>query len=259
MHAVIRAACSEWNLIHAQDPVNPDTSAWPRVIGAVDCWLRHACSNYDQERTDTNRVELQIAVRIAARRKYSWLRAETDPRTKACEPTLELTLTGLGRELNDIIEKRALLTRERSRTKDCAERKRIDVQLKELDRQSEMGRQLFKIGQTSRSTNGKRSLVVEEHTADRYLFGTRTLESNYINPTGITCVRCWAKVYVTKRPIDIGSGVKRLCWACRCMCVYGDGNSRVDQDRWFTILIDSEGDHDSRFIVNHKNVRHGFL
>jgi hypothetical protein len=141
MASVIKAACAQWSDLHPETPADPVTSPWSLVVTAVDCWLRHAMTQYDQVRTNKNRSELQAAIRVAARRQYPWLRSEPDPRI-ALVPTEEppLLLNALSRELNNIVEARANLTRKRLYTKDRSERAAIDAELNDLDRKSIRGR-----------------------------------------------------------------------------------------------------------------------
>lgn len=247
MASVLKAACSSWSLLHPENPADPVTSPWPLVVNAVDCWVRHELSSYDQECTNDTREELHAAIKTAAKRQYPWLRSTVDPRgdhAPVKEPSL--LLNEIGRELNNIVEARARLTQQRRRTKDPREIERIDAELGALERQSKLGRDLCQIGRTC-TMDGRRALVAEHHYQNRHIFGGRTLSPNFIERVDIRCVLCGGSVHKTKRPIDVGNGSKQTCWSCLCMSVTGRREARITEESWNEWAISGEDDSKDYF------------
>jgi hypothetical protein len=236
MSSVIKLACDEWTILHPNNPADPVTSPWILVMNAVDCWARHQWSQYNKEVTAETRDKLHEEIRRAARCQYGWLRGATDPR-----PTVQSSqddpklLTGLGIELNAHVERRALLLRQRRLTSDRDERAKIDAELKDIDRQSELGRELYTIARTGKK-HGKEGFVASAHHHNEYLFGGRPLPPSFTKPAWITCARCGAAVQRSKRPVDIGGGVKANCWACLCISVSGPECSCINEPMWNAML-----------------------
>jgi hypothetical protein len=232
MRRLLREAAITWVLRHPEHPCDPVTSDWPFVCNVVLAYLRHALTDYDRLVDPETRDALRAQVQAEARRQYRWLRPEIDPRKNA--ETLQggqkhyKVLNEASAQLAELVGARAHLFEARRREKDKAQKALIEQRIKEVEEQIKQRQSLF---EKFESPDGAQEpFIVWNHPGAGYSFGCRRLPPNYIESAGCKCPGCNKTVMQTKRPLDLGAGIKLVCLSCECMSIaisakYGGTNA----------------------------------
>jgi hypothetical protein len=209
MERIIAEACAAWSIRKSDNPCTPD-SDWGFICNVVHAWARHDLTCYDQIHTPETRDQLQAGIRSEVAKAYPWLRIERDPRkAKVVTEDRPLVFGMLSRVLSDLSAKRsnamlALRELKRKRPVDREAVAEMDAEVNRLDLEI---RALFT--GIRPDEYGDRPLVAHHESGD-YLWAGYVLENNYIEPAPdrIVCPACEARVWRTKRKMDLGGGVK---------------------------------------------------
>jgi hypothetical protein len=238
MNRLLREAAIAWDLRNPDNRCDPATSDWPFVCQVVLAYLRHSLTDYDRLVDPENREALRSQVQIAAYRQYPWLRPKTDPRKGAvnCENSGKhfKVLNEASAQLAELVSTRAHLIEARRHEKDKARRELIAKDLKRTEEVIKQRRSLF---ETFPGPDGKpgSQFIVWDQSTPGYSFGCRSLAPNYLEEAGFKCPKCGKAVMRTKRPLDLGAGIKLVCLSCECMSIavareYARANAKAWRD-----------------------------
>jgi hypothetical protein len=224
---LLAESVAAYNLRHPDAPLDVKTSEWNQLVAVVMSFVRHEFSDYDQERLQgADRGKLRKAIHSAAKIKYPWLRADSDPRKNASQTYDPRVLNTLSRRLSILITHKAqLLTaiRDLKRAHDNkdriielqAELKTIEAQIaedfacaKSLSEQASID-----VGKVRKEGF---KLMLLHHTRAGYLFGGKPLPEWHTEYLDYTCPCCHERIRRTKRAIDAGSGIKLFALSCHC-------------------------------------------
>src|SRR5271165_3984130 len=116
MRRVIIEACAEWNLRHpAENHADPESSEWELIYSAVHAFCRHMLTGYEQALAQgANRDQLHERISRVACRRYTWLRADTDPRKSSNngenqELKKDRPFNHFSKELSELVSERSRL------------------------------------------------------------------------------------------------------------------------------------------------------
>jgi hypothetical protein len=228
---LIVEAVGTYNLRHPDSPVDAKTVEWSHLCAIILSFCRHELSGYTQALLEgADREKLRAAVHAAARAKYPWLRANTDPRkpeSKEAPPDSRM-LTRYSRRSADLITYKAqLLARmrelrgqlSRSQTDELKERVReIDALIASDLAWGQMAIKQAALTKDSAQKNGC-ELMMLRYKQPGYQFGGKDLLESYTKYLGFCCPECGQRVRRTKRPIDLGSGIKLSALSCHCTSI----------------------------------------
>src|SRR5215470_3769947 len=92
--------------------------------------------------------------------------------------------------------------------------------------------------------------IVWGHPVPCYSFAGRELAPNYIEALGFRCPRCEATVMRSKRPLDLGAGIKLVCISCQCTSIAVSREfARANPKAWESLLED-DGEESSSETTN---------
>jgi hypothetical protein len=218
--AVITEAARNWNLLHPSQPFDPEGGDWAFTRTVIDSWLRHAVSNYDSICTPDNRLALQKEIQQRARMAYPWLNRPADPRSGGDAGTQSLIVRPLDKISGFLAElsahrSAALLALQDARRKN--ERQAIQTLEAEIAEADRLMQALY--GVVVPDQDGERDIFIKHGHGDYYWAGNR-LSPNHVEPLQITCAKCKARIYRTKRAVKVGGGCRYFVLSCHCLMAF---------------------------------------
>ena len=219
-----------WSFRHLEEPaLDPTTSPWPSVKGAVLAFLRHRLSAYDDrlrgEYNQELRDELATEVAQAALRRYPWL-GKDDPRPfpeqEKGSPTP--VFTTIARDLAHYHSVRDHLT---SAIRDL-KREGRHLQVKALQNnlaslETRIARCYGILAGPKHTREGDRGQSrgfavphLPQEMGHYWFLDDRVATPNRYHFLGFRCQECNAPVVQLKQPVDFGQGWKMLVASCYC-------------------------------------------
>jgi hypothetical protein len=219
--------------------MDPETSSWQRLYPVVISFLRHELSTYDQclREGDGDRDQMRIDISSSARKFYGWLRKDKDPRTvqpqSPEEPANFKIFNTLSRYSCDLRSTRAQLLVARRKCMSVTDRQLLNEDLREVNRRIDRVDATFKPRTNAPPEHKDFRVLVLDHEGG-YFFAGRELSFSYIEPTIFSCNACAQRVWRTKVPRDLGSGIKLVVFACHCisLSVTGSYTGGVNSELW---------------------------
>jgi hypothetical protein len=217
--AVITEAARNWNLLHPSQPFDPEGGDWAFTRTVIDSWLRHAVSNYDAIRTPENRGELQMEIQRRARLAYPWLNKPADPRSGGDTGTQPIVrpldkISGFLAELSAHRSAALLALQDARRKNERQSIQELEAGITEADR---LMQALYRV--VVPDQDGERDIFIEHGHGDYYWAGNR-LSPNHVEALPTSCPNCEARLYRTKRPINVGGGCRYHVVSCRCSAAF---------------------------------------
>ena len=218
--AVIAEAARNWNLLHPSRPFDPAGGSWTFACIVIEAWLRHAVSNYDMVCTPENRSELQKEIKRRARLAYPWLvNKEIDPRGSgnAGRQPIVRPFDWIGHYLAELSSHRSaamVALRNAKRKNERQDMQTLEAEISEADRQMQT---LYRMVMPDK--HGERDVFILHERGD-YCWAGNRLSPNHLEPLPITCRNCAARLYRTKRPVNVGGGIYYHVVSCRCSMVF---------------------------------------
>jgi hypothetical protein len=219
-----------FNLRHLDGPLlDPETSPWPLLRGALLAFLRHRTSNYEERLRGEYNQELRdlLADEIArsALRKYPWI-AKDDPRPFAEEEEDQAPIfTVMARDLahdhgirDQLVSAIGDLKREGGKH---AQIKTLQKTLATIERRIEQNYQILSGPKYSHDTQGSQSRAfmvphLPEEIGNYYFFDHRPVTPNRYHYQGFRCQQCNALVVQLKQPVNFGQGFLMVVSSCFC-------------------------------------------
>jgi hypothetical protein len=250
MERILWEACRTHNLLHPNDPADAATLSWPRLYPLVLSFIRHELSGYEiaLQTGGADRDQLQAEISTAARKFYPWLRKDKDPRTVAAQPQerppgdlkIFTELSRYGSELRHLQDR--LLTARRKAIS-AIERREIDAELAEIRyRIAAIDDKLRPNPDELPPDMRDFRLLIMEQVEPGYYFAGRELPPNRIEPMPFSCDVCGQRVWKTKVPLDLGSGVKLVVMACHCgsVSITGGYANQTTAKAWHLLMTDEK-------------------
>jgi hypothetical protein len=242
---LLKEACAEWNLRHADGLLDWQTAPWPRVVVALFGFLRHRFADYDLQvkARPELRLALRAQIKCAALRAYPWLGKSDDPRaTISTEPESQ---PGAFREyMKDLERVRTIRDRELAASRDPAlspaQRAFLRKRVAQCEATLRRGWEFQRL-----DYEGLIALRVEANgdgnsTPPEYYFDGRLLSPNLVRTLEFSCPHCGARVQVTKRPVQLIPGRAVTIAACFCANLMADPRPgyrlKPDLKLWETLL-----------------------
>jgi hypothetical protein len=216
--AVIAEAARNWNMLHPDKPFDPAGGDWTFACIVIEAWLRHAVSNYDMVCTPANRRELQKEIRRRARLTYPWLSAEIHPRGRNTDMQPMRPFDRIGHLLAELSSARsaALVALQAAQRKQ--ERQSIKVLEAEIAEADGKMQQLWRM--VLPDEHGDRDVFIEHGKGD-YWWGGNHLSPNHVEALPeLSCRKCEARLYRTKRPVSVGAGINYHIVSCHCSMIF---------------------------------------
>jgi hypothetical protein len=218
--AVITEAARNWNLRHPGQPFDPEGGDWAFTRTVIDSWLRHAVSNYDVICNPENRPALHKEIQHRARMAYPWLKGPADPRSPGDAGTQPVIrpFDQIGRFLAELSSERSAalvaLWDAKRKHEDRCNIEALETLVAEADR---LMQALYRV--VVPDTGGERDLFIKHGHGDYYWAGNR-LSPNHIEITPLTCGKCKARIYRTKRAVKVGGGCRYYVLSCHCRVAF---------------------------------------
>jgi hypothetical protein len=223
-------AAIAWNFRHLDEtPLDPHTSPWPVIRGAVHAFLRHSLADYDDrlrarcEHDPVYRDRLAGQIALAAKRKYPWL--DNDPRPFPEEeksPFFDRIAKHLA-DLRGLRDQMLSASRDLARSGGASDhvfalRREVD----EVNKQIQRAYSFLTTPETKSDADGTfgRALILPRLEGPREYFfhSERELPPNRIDFVGFRCSRCGASVARRKGLVALGQGFDRtVIWSCFCL------------------------------------------
>jgi hypothetical protein len=213
--AVIAEAARNWDLLHPGKPFKGGDWTFTRTV--IDSWLRHAVSNYDEICNPENRLALRKEIQQRARTAYPWLGKPADPRSGGHEQSIVRPLDKISGFLAELSAHRsaALLALADARRKNERQAiQRLEAEIAESDR---LMQALYRVVKPDQ--DGERDIFIKHGHGD-YYWGGDNLHPNHVEPLPITCAKCKARIYRTKRPVNVGGGCRYYVLSCHCSMAF---------------------------------------
>lgn len=225
-----------WGFRHLDGPeLDPKTSPWPHVRGAILAFLRHRCTDFDErlrarcEHDQAFRDSLASQVTKAAFRKYSWL-GQDDPRPFPAsddDGSPARIFDEFSRGLADAHGVRDAL---RSAIRDLkregrprAQIEALEIELAKVEDRISFGFEFLTAPKQVSDAQGKSARAFPwKHSPNLgpayFFFECRAATPNRLHYLGFRCPQCQVTVARLKQTVDFGQSYRRMVvFSCYCM------------------------------------------
>jgi hypothetical protein len=90
----------------------------------------------------------------------------------------------------------------------------LETEIAEADREMQA---LYRM--VAPDKDGEREVFIEHGKGD-YWWGGNHLSPNHVEPLDLTCRKCKARLYRTKRPVNVGGGIRYYVVSCHCSMIF---------------------------------------